>query len=187
MFCECLSSYRVQNVELQQRRSLLKCVASVFDPPGLVAPAVLPGKILLQKSWKLGGDWDKLPDDISAVCGQWWRELAEVVSIVIPRWICCNLDTPITLQAFADASEKACGCSLNVVGNGESHFVLAKAKVAPVSLPALARLELSKKDTTPPRSPAAVNFNAGWSPFKVVENFSQVSPRRDKKTSSTKR
>ena len=125
------------------RRSLLKCVASVFDPLGLAAPAVVPGKILLQQAWKVGGDWDDmLPDGIAAACAQWWGELAEVVSIDIPRWICCNLDTPIALHAFADASEKAFGCCLYAVVNGQSHLVFAKAKVSPVSPPTLARLEL---------------------------------------------
>ena len=101
------------------RRTLLKCVATVFDPLGLAAPACVPGKILPQQARKFGGDWDdKLPDDIAAACAQWWGELAEVVSIDIPRWICCNLDTPIALHAFADACEKAFGYFLYAVVNG---------------------------------------------------------------------
>ena len=125
------------------QRSLLKCVASVFNPLGLAAPAVVPGKILLKLAWKIGGDWDdKLPDGIATACVQWWGELDEVVTIDIPRWICCNLDTPIALYAFANASEKAFGCSLYAVVNGQSHLVFAKAKVAPVSPPMLASLEL---------------------------------------------
>ena len=49
---------------------------------------------------------------------------------------------PIALHAFADASEKAFRCSLYAVINGESHLVFAKVKVATVSPPTLARLEL---------------------------------------------
>ena len=37
------------------RRKLLTCVASIYDPLGLASPTVLPGKMLLQRCWKLGG------------------------------------------------------------------------------------------------------------------------------------
>ena len=41
------------------KRSLLKHVASLYDPLGLVAPYALQGKILLQELWKAGVTWDE--------------------------------------------------------------------------------------------------------------------------------
>ena len=41
------------------RRSLLSYVASVFDPLGLVAPCVLPSKLLIQDLTRRKADWDE--------------------------------------------------------------------------------------------------------------------------------
>ena len=40
------------------RRSLLKFIASIFDPLGYITPFTIAGKILLQQSWKESNDWD---------------------------------------------------------------------------------------------------------------------------------
>ena len=40
------------------RRSLLKFIASIFDPLGCITPFTIVGKILLQQSWKESNDWD---------------------------------------------------------------------------------------------------------------------------------
>ena len=125
------------------RRSLLKCVASVFDPLGFASAAVLPGKMLLQECWKLGGDWDDpLPVDLVSRCEQWWGALGEISSLKIPRWIGCSDDSVVSLHLFADASEKGYGCCIYAVHGDVSSLLFAKAKVTPVSPPTLARLEL---------------------------------------------
>ena len=41
------------------RRSLLKAVASLFDPLGYAAPVQLTGKILLQIAWQESNCWDE--------------------------------------------------------------------------------------------------------------------------------
>ena len=125
------------------RRVLLKCVASVFDPLGLVCPSVVRGKMLLQECWKLGGGWDdQLPDALSMQCAQWWGAMSDVSKVHLPRWVGCYDDSSVTLHVFADASEKAYGCCLYVVSGVLSSLLYAKAKVAPVSPPTIARLEL---------------------------------------------
>ena len=40
------------------KRELLKRIASVFDPVGILSPAVVPLKILFQKMCKKGSSWD---------------------------------------------------------------------------------------------------------------------------------
>ena len=40
------------------RRSLLKFIASIFDPLGYITPFTIAGKILLQQSWTESNDWD---------------------------------------------------------------------------------------------------------------------------------
>ena len=40
------------------RRTLLKLLASIFDPLGLITPFTIAGKKLLQQWWKESKDWD---------------------------------------------------------------------------------------------------------------------------------
>jgi len=138
-----VASVDVSGTFVWSRRVLLKCVASVFDPLGFVCPSVLVGKMLLQECWKLGGGWDDpLPDDLSARCTQWWGACVDVSNVRVPRWIGCHDDSVVALHMFADASEKGYGCCMYVVVDSSSSLLFAKAKVAPVSPPTIARLEL---------------------------------------------
>ena len=41
------------------QRGILKQISTIFDPLGLVAPFVLRAKLILQRLWRLGFDWDK--------------------------------------------------------------------------------------------------------------------------------
>ena len=147
---DCISVAALGDVECPKevsgwsRRALLRCVAAVFDPLGWASPAVVPGKMMLQESWKLGGGWDDpFPIDLAVRCASWWGELAALSSVKIPRWIGCTPDAPVTLHVFSDASEKGYGCCFYVVSGLTSSLLCAKAKVAPVVRPTLARLELS--------------------------------------------
>ena len=125
------------------RRHLLHCVASVYDPMGLAAPAVLPGKILLQTSWKLGGTWDQpLPSDVAAKCTQWWGGLSNLPAVKVRRWSGCKPDSNVSLHVFADASEKGYGCGIYLVTDNTSCLLFGKSKVVPPAAPTLARLEL---------------------------------------------
>ena len=125
------------------RRSLLKCVASVFDPLGLASPLVLPGKMLLQKSWRLEGEWDDdLPAELDSQCSLWWGALGQLPSQSVDRWVGFRPHESITLHVFCDASETGYGCCIYGVSQMGVQLLLAKAKVAPLSPPTLARLEL---------------------------------------------
>ena len=47
------------------KRGILSLVASIFDPLGIVTPAVLEAKLIIQSLWKLKVDWDdNIPKDI---------------------------------------------------------------------------------------------------------------------------
>uniref|UniRef100_A0A914Y8F3 Pao retrotransposon peptidase n=1 Tax=Panagrolaimus superbus TaxID=310955 RepID=A0A914Y8F3_9BILA len=41
------------------KREVVQQIARVFDPLGLLAPAILPAKIFAQKLWKDGYEWDE--------------------------------------------------------------------------------------------------------------------------------
>ena len=45
------------------KRSVLKKVATVFDPLGLISPFIVQAKIMLQELWHRGYDWDEEVED----------------------------------------------------------------------------------------------------------------------------
>ena len=125
------------------RRRLLGAVAALFDPLGLISATHLTGKILLQRAWQETSGWDEpLSPQLASCVESWWGELQRVSGVRFPRWIAAQIDTPVEVHVFADASEKAYGCCLYVVVDGVSHLVYAKTKVAPLKPLTLPRLEL---------------------------------------------
>lgn len=56
--------FRGVTVKAETRRGILSYVASVYDPLGMAAPMVLPGKRFLQELCRIGHCWDeKLPKE----------------------------------------------------------------------------------------------------------------------------
>ena len=54
--------------EHRTKRQFLQCSASVFDPLGILSPAMFPLKVMLLQLRKERRDWDeKLPAELSAV------------------------------------------------------------------------------------------------------------------------
>lgn len=41
------------------KRNVISAVARVYDPSGLMAPAIVSGKILQQEIWRSGIGWDE--------------------------------------------------------------------------------------------------------------------------------
>ena len=79
---------------LSTRRSLLSYVASVLDPLGLVAPCVLPSKLLTQDLTRIMSDWDEI--------SRWkycLRKLQSVQRLRINRCL-----SPAALEAIANLS-----------------------------------------------------------------------------------
>jgi hypothetical protein len=133
------------------KRSVLKKVASLFDPLGLLAPFIIRAKILLQKMWVSGFDWDeKLDVDLTSEAENWFREIADISEVRISR--CLRLAEPeqlisMTLHVFADASGLAYGAvaytrCVYMSHCVSCHMVCSKTRVAPLLSTSIPRLEL---------------------------------------------
>ena len=71
---------------LPTKRNVLKKVATVFDPLGLVSPFVIRAKILLQETWAQGYDWDDvICDEVAGRIGSWYDQLRSMASVQVPR------------------------------------------------------------------------------------------------------
>lgn len=132
------------------KRNVLKKVASLFDPLGFLAPYIVRAKILLQKMWSCGLDWDQPLDvELKTEVMDWFSELGDVSKIEIPR--CIRLSTEkllsMSLHVFADASADAYGAVAYArcvydSGHLSSRFVCSKTKVSPLASTSIPRLEL---------------------------------------------
>ncbi|VDN29658.1 unnamed protein product [Gongylonema pulchrum] len=137
---------RLPNIEGEvMKRKILQGIASIFDPLGLISPAILPAKVLLQNFWRKNYRWD---DKINAEeASEWERIIKEWKNacIEIPRKAATKKDlkeihffTDVSLHAYATAvyvrsrSQKETSCSL----------VFAKTRLCPVKGTTIPRAEL---------------------------------------------
>lgn len=133
------------------RRSILSTLNSVYDPLGFLAPIMLAGKGILQELCRMRCGWD---DAVPALMAEKWKEwlagLAHISIFRVKR--CLKPKSYKVLRAqlihFCDASEKGYGTVSYVrltSNHGIPHvvFVMGKARVAPLKVVTIPRLELA--------------------------------------------
>ena len=125
------------------KRTVLSTIASIYDPLGLVSPAVLTAKVIFRDICDRKLSWDvQLPNDLRKQWLKWMKTLPSQVSI--PRLIPTEGKeiTLIELHGFADASILGCCAVVYAVvrqGNQICQGLLAS------------KSRLSKKNLTIPR------------------------------------
>ena len=144
--------FRSGNLKANTRRGILSFVASVYDPLGLVAPAVLPAKRMLQELCCRDCGWDEeIPKEIVAEWRTWQEEFQSLATTEIPR---CYKPSGfkdvknIELHHFADASTEGYGTASYLrfeSADGRIHcsLVMGKSRVAPLKTVTVPRLELT--------------------------------------------
>ena len=144
-----MSNFPTEETELT-KRLILSDSAKIFDPLGLVSCVTIVVKIIFQRLWERGIDWDSpLPADIERDWKEWRNQLPELSSLRIPRCyapINCQI-VDRQLIGFSDASERAYSAmvylrSVDTAGGVHISLVEAKTKVAPIKKVSLPRLEL---------------------------------------------
>ena len=145
--------YQVKAVALKGRdlltkRMVLSELAKVFDPIGFSGAFLIKGKILMQKLWQLGVDWDDdLRPDIKTEWRRFFTELESLNGVSFERCLMPKPDRPVELIVFSDASEEAFGAVAytrckNDDGTFEVRFIAAKSRVSPLKCLTIPRLEL---------------------------------------------
>ena len=131
------------------KREVLSLLMSVFDPLGMIVHLIIKGRMLLQDVWKLGIGWDdKLSEDLFQRWLVWLSELKKITTISIPRCYdqLYTKAKSIELHSFCDASSQGFAAAAYFRIETEFHvrvvLVGAKAKVAPLQLMSIPRLEL---------------------------------------------
>lgn len=132
------------------KRKILKTIASLFDPLGLISPITAPLKVLLQKLFEQKIGWDAaVPDTIEKEWREMMKELEQANEISVSRYYFNELKAKpekIQLFGFCDSSEHAYAALVyaKVIINGKASvsLVMSKTRVAPLSKLTIPRLEL---------------------------------------------
>ena len=118
-------------------------LASQFDPLEILAPCLLGGKLILQRTVASNLAWDdKLPDDIMSDRKTWAKSMEKIVDCFsIPRYCFGNEEinkntgkqVKYQLHSFCDASNYALSCVVYlrriVEDRSDVGFLMGKSKV----------------------------------------------------------
>ena len=124
----------------------------MYDPLGLVAPFILPAKIILQDLCKKKLGWDdKIPEEDVNRWKAWLESLPLLERFCTER--CCKPTkfeeiTSCHLHYFSDASQLAYGAvsylrMVNAQGDVHCSFVMGNSRLAPLKPVTIPRMELS--------------------------------------------
>ncbi|XP_053391515.1 uncharacterized protein LOC128554283 [Mercenaria mercenaria] len=124
------------------KRTVLKQIASVYDPLGLFCPILLRGKIPLQSLWSKHCDWDDELENSDILS---WKSIKEdfvnIPNSQIPRYVGLqvvdeNTKVQNRLVCFCDASKYAYACCIYLIQGDKNvtkgNLVFAKSRLAPI-------------------------------------------------------
>ena len=142
-------SSTVQPESRLTKRTVLKQIASAFDPFGLFSPVILKGKLFIQTLWNQNMSWDEtLSLQDSAKKDEVQEDLQRLPSSTFPRYIGFTQNNKCIYQllAFCDASKHAyAACVYLYQRCGNMHrvdLVFSKIRLAPTKAISIPRLEL---------------------------------------------
>ena len=135
------------------QRLVLSLVSKVFDPIGLVAPFTVGARLLLKDIWRITGQqWDdELPQDMVQRFLVWSADLPKLENIKIPRSYFSGPFDNTELHMFGDSSQDIFSAVAFLRARvttptgkikTELAFVLGKARVAPMKVITVPKLEL---------------------------------------------
>ncbi|XP_041632480.1 uncharacterized protein [Drosophila kikkawai] len=174
------------------KREALQVLMSIFDPLGLLSCYTIGLKMLLQKVWRAGIDWDEeLPDTLLGSWRQWKTVLLQAAKLEFPRFYSTLLPNAdqIDLHTFVDASEYAYAAvaylRIKQGADIDTVLVAAKCKVAPLKPVSIPRMELlaavmgvnlAKKVINIRR--LNINSSTYWSNSTTVLQWLDMDPRK---------
>ncbi len=143
------------SAQIISHRVVLSVVSKVFDPIGLVTPFTISARLLLKEIWRIKGQqWDDpLPKPISDKFLAWSADLPALSLLTIPRGFFTGPFDMLELHVFGDGSQevfsavaflraKVCRDGKKGGTSTELAFVLGKARVAPMKVLTVPKLEL---------------------------------------------
>ena len=133
------------------KRIIIGTIAQLHDPIGFISPVIVQAKLIVQKLWAAGVEWDEnlLGTSIATEWFNWYRNLEGIKEIRIRRqYVPENIVAKKTeVHIFCDASEKGYATAAYLCMEDESGvrytaLLTSKTKVAPLKMITLPRQEL---------------------------------------------
>ena len=134
------------------RRGVLSTISSIYDPLGMAAPSLLPGKKILQDLCRENLDWDDdLPDEYPSRWEKWRAALPRLEQFSVARCLKSkNFGSVVSKQvhSFSDASLIGYGQvsylrQVNDKGEIFCAFLMGKSRLTPLKPVTIPRLELT--------------------------------------------
>lgn len=98
------------------KREVLSQIYKLFDPAGWLAPCIIVAKIIMQRIWTEGTQWDEVISPESLVQWKSFQSSHQFINnIEIPRWFDYSPKCDVQFHGFSDASEKAYAAVLYVL------------------------------------------------------------------------
>ncbi|XP_065642951.1 uncharacterized protein LOC136074547 [Hydra vulgaris] len=138
--------------DIRNKKEVLKFVASIYNPLGLINPVVVKLKVLFQNLSVSKLSWEDYLDGENLT--EWQSILNDFLSssnVMVPRWYLNSSNFlpnyKLELHCFSNASNKAYGCCIYIRIFDETHscstLIASKLRVASLSKTTIPRLELS--------------------------------------------
>ncbi|XP_073811826.1 uncharacterized protein [Musca autumnalis] len=136
-----------QESSVVTKRTVLSCIARLYDPLGLIGPLISRAKVIMQTLWKHNLQWDEsLPQSLHTAWSQFVSQFTNLHKFIFPRFVSVPNST-IQIHAFCDASLSAYGACVYVRSecNGKvtARLLCSKSRVAPLKVMTVPKLELS--------------------------------------------
>ena len=174
---------------------MLATTASIFDPLGLLSPAVIAYKTFLQKLWQDELQWDQLlPFYLQEEWNQLFQTIPKLSQLKIKGKVICSNAINIQLHGFCNSSERTYGACLYIRSSDSDkkttcELLCSTSKVAPLKQLNIPRLELcasillSKlfKKTLRALS-ITIDVSYLWTDSSIVPTWIQVPPNKWKKS-----
>ena len=116
-------------------------ISTIYDPLGILTPALLKPKKIIQDLWKKKIDWDEtIPHQLLAQWNAQKQDLENITKILLNRWFGFHKenDNDVELHVFCDGSTIAYGAVayLKRISIDKSKpvcsFVMSKSRLAPM-------------------------------------------------------
>ncbi|XP_065062391.1 uncharacterized protein LOC135689168 [Rhopilema esculentum] len=134
------------------KRAILRTIASLFDPLGLITPISTPLKVFLQQLFESKLEWDEqVPEHFQKDWIVMMSQLKRIGKVSVPRYYFSDIPSikkpeRIQLIGFCDASEKAYAAvvyaRVTTDDKASVTLVMSKSRIAPLSRMTIPRLEL---------------------------------------------